>query len=221
MCGLYGQPSLSSVSGPVTYYLRIWSIRPPKRYDWALALKMWSANEQHWHWLGACYKCRVSTPTQDLLNKNVRFNNIPSDSCVHQSWEALLEMMMLKIFWKLYVKGSGKVQLMIHKNHTVLMVLITEVKSLKVLGLLDNVMFPIRFHLLRNRTPSSPPVGFYCQLYLSAFLFLFLPSEVASHSLGFLTSPQSIIWVTVLIRVIWTLKYFKNSYIFLHFFFQF
>lgn len=111
---------------------------------------------------------------------------------------------------------------MIHKNHTVLMVLITEVKSLKVLGLLDNVMFPIRFHLLRSRTPSSPPVGVYCQLYLSAFLFLFLPSEVASHSLGFLTPPQSIIWVTVLIRVIWTLKYFKNSYIFLHFlFFQF
>lgn len=94
-------------------------------------------------------------------------------------WEALWEMIILKIFWKSYVKGSGKAQ----KKYIVIMVLLLMSNHQKSLDwTIRQCHVSTVFSFAQNRIPLPPPVGIYSQLYISAFLFSFLPSDV---TLGF------------------------------------
>ena len=49
-----------------------------------LLLKIWSTDQQHWHHLGACEKCRVSRSVPDLVNLNLPFDKMPRDSQKHE-----------------------------------------------------------------------------------------------------------------------------------------
>lgn len=49
-----------------------------------LLLKIWSTDQQHWHHLGACEKCRISKSIPDLLNLNLPFDKMPRDSQKHE-----------------------------------------------------------------------------------------------------------------------------------------
>lgn len=42
-------------------------------------IKVWSIDQQHQPYLGACEKCRLWGPSPDLMSQNMYFNKIPSD----------------------------------------------------------------------------------------------------------------------------------------------
>lgn len=42
-----------------------------------LFLKVLYQDQQHWHYLGAHWKCRISNSTPELRNRNLHFNEIP------------------------------------------------------------------------------------------------------------------------------------------------
>lgn len=56
---------------------------PPKFFclflEWlrVLLLKLWSMNQQHQHHVSACWKCRISSSTPDLLHHNPHFKSNP------------------------------------------------------------------------------------------------------------------------------------------------